>query len=394
MSEEATTIEEAAPEVAPEALPETPSNMEESLGSLNEEAISQDAPTEAPDFLDSLGEKFDAMASREGTAPVEHAEQEAEPSTETGFEGVVDDFPDAEALTGTLDDRAVAKWGELRGELADARARASELESQIGEESPNQINTALEEQLNEAHTAIESYEQQMSIARVEESSEYKRVVTEPLQSILDTAKVIAEDSEVDYNTIYNALSETHDRVRQNELLEEVASQLGERDKMTLYRMAEDTSELLARDAELREYATEAAAELDHQNAEWEEEALQNHALETRVAVNKVFDKLESVVPELEGVDLGDLRNRTLEDDFLSLGADHQAYALSAGSVLPPMVKALRAKDVLIADLQNKLSSYQTASPGAAAAGGGVEVAADPTSNDGLGFLEALNKMTL
>ena len=390
MSEEATITEEAAPEATPEATPETPSAMEESLSSLNEEVVSAETTNDAPDFLESVGAQFDEL----GSTPEESAVDETVAESVDNVEGFADDFPDAEDLTDTLDDKAVAKWGELRNELSDARARAQELEAQIGEESPNQINTVLEEQLQEAHMAIEGYEQQMSIARVEESSEYKRVVTDPLQSILDTAKVMAAESEVDYNKIYTALSENYDRTRQNELLEEVAAELGERDKMALYRMAEDTSELLARDTELREHAAEAAAELDHQNAEWEEEALQNHALETRVAVNKVFDKLESVVPELEGVDLGDLRNRTLEDDFLSLGADHQAYALSAGSVLPPMVKALRAKDVLIADLQNKLSSYQTASPGAAAAGGGVEVAADPTANDGLGFLEALNKMNL
>jgi len=400
MSEDTTITEEAAPEVAPETAVDTPSPTEESFNNLSEVPDSAEAPTDAPDFLDSLGDKFDAMASQRSSDPAGDVSAEAEQHTEADSplseledtSASVDDFPAPEALSDTLDEKAVAKWGELRNELAEARSRAAELEAQVGEESPHSINTNLEEQLQEAHSAIESYEQQMAIARVEESSEYKRVVTEPLQAILDTAKVISDESEVDYNEIYNALSETYDRNRQNELLEGIASQLGERDKMTLYRMAEDTSEILARDAELREYAAEAAAELDQRNVEWEEEALQNHALETRTAVNKVFDKLESVVPDLEGVDLGDLRSKTLEDDFLSLGAEHQAYALSAGSVLPPMVKALRAKDVIISDLQNKLSSYQNASPGAAAAGGGVATPPDPTRSDDLGFLEAINSM--
>ena len=90
--------------------------------------------------------------------------------------------------------------------------------------------------------------------------------------------------------------------------------------------------------------------------------------------------------------MGEMRNKTLTDNFLDLGIDHQAYALSAGTMLPPMVKTMRAQESKIADLEKQLASYQAATPGAAESGGAVQ-AQMPDADPGLGFLEALTKMT-
>ena len=161
-------------------------------------------------------------------------------------------------------------------------------------------------------------------------------------------------------------------------------------------MVRDAGAIFARDVQLKERAAEAAAEMEQQQRTQQAQEQQQRALQVRGAVGKVFDKLESVIPDLgEGADsMGDLRSKTLEDDFEALGPDHQAYALSAGTVLPPMVKALRARDVEIASLKEQLAAYQSATPKAAPGGGGVAAVVAPDTSgvsDDAGFMEAIEK---
>lgn len=393
MSEEVAVSEE--PGVA--EVPATePSGVEEASSFL------EDSP-EGEDFLGSIGAQLDAAASGEDLSepepepePESETESEPEPAPEAEPESklsvdLVDDFPDADALSDTLSEKATAKWGELRSELSEARAKAADLESKIGETASKPLTTELEKQLSEANDRIESYEQEIAVSRVEQSNEYKQSVTAPLQSIMDAAESLAERNEVDVNQVYDALTEVHNVERQNRVLEELTGEMAERDKMALYRMVDDAAVLFQKDTQLKENAAEAAAELDQRNTEWEQEALQQHALETRVAVNKVFDKLESAIPDLEETDLNSLRGRALEDDYLTLGAEHQAYALSAGTVLPPLVKAIRSRDAKISSLEQQLAGYQNATPKAAESGGGVHVTPGTSSNPEEGFLEAISK---
>ena len=397
MSEEA-TIEE--PAVAEEAAPEISPTMEESSDFLDQEASSAGESDDSPGFLETIGTQLE-----EASAPADEVEVQegGEEPPETAISEVTEeeptakdsdlaaDFHEAAALEGTLDDKAVAKWGELRSELAEARAKASELEANLDSTTAQVAATELEEQLSDARNQIQEYEQQLSVSRVEQSAEYKQVVTEPLQSIMDSAEALASRNEVDVNAVFDVLAETQNIDRQNRILEDLTTEMGDRDKMMLYRMVDDAAVIFTKDAQLKHHAAEAAAEIEQQEGVWEQEALKQHAVETRSSINKVFDKLESVLPEFSE-DMGDLRTKALSDDFLELGVDHQAYALSAGTMLPPMVKALRTKEAKIADLEKQLSSYQKATPKAAESGGGVQVApAETTASDGFDFMDSITK---
>tara|TARA_R100000152_G_scaffold20375_1_gene13915 strand:- start:705 stop:1910 length:1206 start_codon:yes stop_codon:yes gene_type:complete len=397
MSEEAVAEVEA---VAEEAAPETTPVMEEAAGFLDQETELGGDSDDSIGFLETIGNQLE-----EASAPVEVSEGEEsvsatpEPETSevTGEEptakdsDLAADFPEAAALEGTLDDKAVAKWGELRSELAEARAKAAELEANLDSTTAQVAASELEEQLSDARNQIQEYEKQLSVSRVEQSAEYKQVVTEPLQSIMDSAEALATRNELDVNSVFDALAETQNIDRQNRILEDLTAEMGDRDKMMLYRMVDDAAVIFTKDAQLKHHAAEAAAEIEQQESVWEQEALKQHAVETRSSINKVFDKLESVLPDFSE-DMGDLRTKALSDDFLELGVDHQAYALSAGTMLPPMVKALRTKEAKIAELEKQLSSYQKATPKAAELGGGVQVApADTSDSDGLDFMESITK---
>jgi myosin heavy subunit len=330
MSEEAVATEAVAPETSsPEA-----SGIAEAVETLSNDTPSSD---ESLGFLDSIGEQLEGVG--EDTSVQESTESEATPQ-ETETSEVVEEssdvdtdlaseFPTADTLSDVLDEKASAKWGELRSELSQARARAAELEGQLGD-APEQslAASALEEKLHSANEMINAMEHQLSISRVETSPEYQRVVTEPLQNIMDATEALAQRNEQDPGVLMDILSESNIQ-RQNQNLEQVTENMGDRDKMMLYRMVDDAQAIFAHDRELKEHAAEAAAELDYQNNVYEQEALKEYEVSSRASINKVYDKFESVLPELEGADMGELRQKTLADNFLDLEVDHQAYAVSA-----------------------------------------------------------------
>jgi len=374
--------------VADEPVAETPAPEVSATAEAVDRLEAEAQPPEEDNFLDFIGDKLEETPEGVGVKeePVSPVTEEETPTTD-----LVDDFPAASELDGVLDEKATAKWGELRSELAEARAHAAELEGQITETPITHGTEQLEQQLYAQQEAIEGYERELSISRVETSAEYKQTVSEPLQSIMDATEALAERNEKDPGVLLDILSEGNIE-RQNKNLEEIAAEMGDRDKMMLYRMVDDAQSIFERDRQLKDHAAEASAELDHHSQQQEEQALHDYTMSTKSSVNKVYDKFESVIPELEGTDMGDLRQRTLEDNFLDLGVDHQAYAVSAGTLLPPMVSALRARDAKIADLESKLSGYQTATPKAAPSGGGVQVApSEQSSSEGFDFMDAISK---
>ena len=399
--------EETAVAEQPQEIPSTP----EVTPDVAENSTETSESTGALDFLDFVQDQIEPPTQETSqetfeeipTEPTEEFTEEIPTATDPEetinpeeeqeyLDSFVSDFPDAGSLSDTLDDKATAKWGELRRELAEARSKASNLEGDIESNEVPALVPELEQQLQQAQELITDYEQEISVARVEQSAEYKQTVTEPLNNIMSAAEALAERSGVDVNEVFAVFSEVNIE-RQNNSLERLTEEMGDRDKMMLYRMVDDSAAIFDRDTMLKDRAAEASVELDRYNEHLEEEALRNYQIDARAAVNKVYDKFESVIPELEGVDLSDLRNKTLDSDYVSLDTDHQAYAISAANLLPSLVKDMRSKDAQIASLNKQLSSYQSASPRAAQAGGSVSEPAQTGLNDDLGFFEAISKLT-
>ena len=141
MSEE-TAVAEQPQEQAPiqEGLTDTP-EVNESTPNTSEESLG-----EGLDFLDFIEEQSEPKAETppefdvadeseskpEPTPTSEESDESPKPEEEKDYlDSFVSDFPDADSLSDTLDDKAVAKWGELRKELAEARSKASNLENKI-----------------------------------------------------------------------------------------------------------------------------------------------------------------------------------------------------------------------------------------------------------------------
>jgi hypothetical protein len=180
MSEE-TAVAEQPQEQAPiqEGITDTP-EVNESNPNTSEETSG-----EGMDFLDFIADQAEPKAEESETAPefdvADEPEPELTPTSEESDESpkpeeeqdyldsFVSDFPDADSLSDTLDDKAVAKWGELRRELAEARSKATNLEDKIDTNETPALVPELEKQLQDASDRITEYENELAVARVEQN---------------------------------------------------------------------------------------------------------------------------------------------------------------------------------------------------------------------------------
>jgi len=376
-----------------EATEETFSVVEESAAFLNQDE------NEGPGFLDSMNERLDEAGVSGGAGESDEEEEVySEESEETPVdssdetedeEDLVSDFPKAEDLEEILDDdKAIAKWGELRAELDSERSKTRELEAKLDETKSQSVASELEKQLAESREQIQAYEQELSVARVERSPEYQRVVAEPLQNIMDAAEEVANRYEKDVEQIFDALSSGQNPQRQQRELEEITEGMSEPDKFAIYSMVRDSSAIFAKDYQLKQQAAEAVVELEAAEKQMQEEAAAQQAVKIREGVRKVFSKLKEVTPELgDAGDLSSLEENTLKEDFTSLDADHQAYAVSSAAMVPPLIKALNARDAKISQLEKDLSGYTKTKP--KLGGSGVKTPAPDKNPDDLGFIEGM-----
>ena len=397
--EEVEEVEEVAGAVTAE---EAVGVVEEGLGFIDEAAKAVDEE-EGPGFIEEIAAELDDIieGEPEGStteeAKVEKTEVVEDKSTEGEETDLVEDFPKAEDLKGDLDEKAQIKWGELRSELGEERKKVQELEQKLDATQNQSIATELEEKLAEARSTIDTYEKELSVSRVEQTQEYKRVVSEPLQSVMDAAEALAKRNEVEVDRVFDILAETSNIERQTKAIEALTEGMSQRDQHMLYRMVDDAAALFQKDAHLKANAAEAMVEIEGRQAAEDQQAAKQVAIDTRAAVNKVYGKMENVMPTLlnekgEEIEFSSLKDKTLAADFVKLGADHKAYALSAGTVLPPLIRTVHAQKKEIAELTKQLAGFQKATPKAGGGGGtGVKAVVTKPIADDVGFMEGVTE---
>lgn len=349
------------------------------------------APAPAFDFLASLGTKFDSLENPPAPAPAEEAKEEAPASTEPAQVGEDDGIPFAkeEELPASWTPEAKLKWGELRKELKEERSKAYELERKLSEVMSQDASAELERRLSEVNAKVSKYEEELAVARIERTEEYQRVVTRPLQAIMDTTAAIAEKYKVDPEAFYDAFAET-DVAKQSARLGELVKDMSERDRIALYRMADDSVQVFAKSEELQKNASRALAEVEAREVASKKAAEQRLAADTRQSVRKVFELLETRLPAVEGLDLKVIQEEALKEGPVAAApVDHQAYSMVAGVLLPKLVKALAAKEAQLKELSKQVDSIKKASPKIDSRG------VDPNGQErvpaGVGFMESISR---
>lgn len=337
---------EATPAAPPETAPATPT----------------DGPLEGTP-LDMFKQAAEASAAPPEDKPANPADK---------FPESIDEKPEAKA-----------KWGELRNELREAHQKLSEYEAKLNSAPKDDVYKALETRVAEYEGKLSEYEQELAVARVEATPEYKQLVTHPLNSIIETAESIAAVHKIEPNALIDALSEP-DPVKQEKQLADLLEGVPERDRMRVYRMADDAAVIAAKSEELRARADAALSEVEaRQRAEAEKQS-QQRLLQQRQAAQKVWGLVKAKTPDL-GVDLGSLEKNVVETNLLDAEPDAIAYAASASVILPYAVKALAQRDARIRELEKAVGALKSATPGSQPGGTGEQ---QPTLNPVAKFLFA------
>jgi hypothetical protein len=312
---------------------------------------------DTPDSGDSSSSPFDFFLNQTKQPAANEVQDTPEPTPEAAAD--TEDFP--ETITGAPE--AQAKWGELRKELKEARARVAEFEAENGTpDTKQQIQAAaaLEKQVREYEAKMQEYERELSISRVEATREYKALVEEPLNAIVNSAEKVAAAYNVDANELINALTET-DPKRQTQMLDELVEGMSERDRARIYRMADDTAAIYETDAGIRARAAEALSEVEAQQQAEAQYYAEQRAAENFEATTRVWDMVTERLPDI-GVDYAALKNDVFASDFDAATPEARSYAASASVVLPHLVKAMAEKDARISELERALGGMRKATP--------------------------------
>lgn len=344
-----------------------------------------------PSFLDRIGEKLEYVDFED--RPAKAAEDGSEDptsldSTESTSETTLP-IEEVDENTLDLDVKAKAKWGELRKELKEAKARLAEWQSNQPTQTSQTQTTQAPEELTDAiehyKQQIEQYERQLAVSKIESSREYREMVIAPMDSIIEATETIAQAYGIDPEALVDAVTESNSK-KQTEKLAELVDVLPERDRQRIYRMADDSLMIYDQDAKLREDALQAAKELEFRERQTQEMTKAEYKAAVKKATEKTWDVFkERLAPILQDVQVDTLVQDALKADLDSADVELKSYSASAGILLPHLVEKLSKRDAEIAELKKTLKSYQKATPKVATS----EASSAPTT--GGGFLERVSQ---
>lgn len=328
--------------------------------------------------MDSLDRAFEALQAKESSGPdAKEATKPAakEPAKEPEKSEVQEPAkePAKQADDADLPKGLTASAGrvfkELKGELKELKAKYAELQGKAA--APVDAESLPEVQQLKAR--VEAQERELAMSRVEATEEYQQSVVEPLNHVLGLAGAIAEKYSVDVEALNKALAES-DLDKQSEMLMDLAGGFSERDRMGLYRLADDVGVILKRRADIQKNAREAFQTKQQRDAA--EKQTQDAALkQTREsAMADVLKVLQNKVPLMADKAVADdVMSRVKQTDIFNAPADVQAYTAYSGALLPHVLRANKEQQSRIADLEKTIADFRRTVP---KAGGGKPEASE------------------
>ena len=354
----ATEAPKAEAPAAPETKTETKAPEAEPVKAEEAKADEPLKPATADDLAEILG-----------------GPKKAEPKAEAD-----DEPPPDVAMT----DAAKRKWGEQRKALKEERRRREELEAKVAELEKRPTDVAPDE-VKQLKEAVEVYERELQIARVEATKEFKDAVAVPRERINKQLETFAKKYEFREADARVAFAEA-DPEKQTELLVDMASGMNDRDRFRFYELAEEWQKVEGIANKVRNNAKLALEKIQQHHEEQQKAFVEQRSKAYRNTLEKVWSDVTEKAPLFKRRDGDDAWNSQIAEverfatglDWNLVAENDQAraeLALRAASApfLFGLVQNLYAKT---AELQKTLSKYQSAKPGA---GGG---APDPTIGTG------------
>lgn len=296
---------------------------------------------------------------------------------------------------------------KLKSDLKEARAAADAERTKLAADIaaaktgvvPETEVKTLKEQLAARDAALQEYETELAITRVEGTRAYKEHVAKPLAAIRATVDTIAGAStNFKAPDILAALAET-DPKKKDALLTEIAADIPERHRFNLYNLDGQYASLAAQEKFVRDNAKEALKIIEERNAGETASRTETQTKEYASALDATWTGLQKEVPFLRPIEgqekwnaaLSDLDKLARSTDVTSLPAPAKAQIIYHAHAFPLAINALNYYAGEVVRLENALKAKETGKPGAGGGnpGASAEAAGKKPVSAG-GFLEALS----
>jgi len=370
---------------------------------MSEEAVSQEVtdPVESlpndqqMDFSSALDAAFSALSNPESAPePEPQSESESEPEPEPEPEPEVEsveqvkeepeveqdkkeDLKDLESFdpTDELDSdigddwtpKAAARFKKLKAELKastdsleEMRQQATQNESKVKELS-GELNSS---DVEEMQQKLEEYEKQKMFSDLENTEAYKTAVAEPLDSLINTTREIAEKYEIDPEDLVEALA-IQNSGEQDEKITELMENTTDRDRARIYRVIEDIGPILDKRVNLLENAEEALNEANLAAERNVEIKAAEKAKERQNAAKNVVARVQQKLPflnGLEGIDMSEIQAKAAELDPTIIHPVDYTYNSVSAQILPAIVKEYASMRRENEQLTDRLAEYEEAEP--------------------------------
>jgi hypothetical protein len=241
------------------------------------------------------------------------------------------------------------KLTELETTLQTKEARIAELEATAAKAS-------------ELEAKIAQYEKEMSVVRLEQTTEFQEMVTKPLKEMSDKVTSIAEAYEIDTAKLVAAVAEP-DETKRRALFKDLTSgvDVDVEDQIALRNIASRTHEIYAKEDDLYKNADGALAELAARREGETATQAAARAEERSKASDVAASAITKALPFLNDL-MPDITKKVKDTPLETLDPTRAAYNALAGEILPKVKKQLTDLTNERDSLLDELSSYRRSTP--------------------------------
>lgn len=323
--------------------------------------------TPTPPTPDSEKDDMASFLGKEDPAPVDPAASTTEPD---------DKVPEG------MTEKAGQRWKELKSEIKEWRRKYEEAStSQVPAEELAKLKSA-EAEVSSLRERLENYEREITGVKLEATEEYQKRVTQPLDTLRATVQDLADTYELDLEALNAAVVEDNRKERVKKLAQLAESML-EPDRLKLYRAADEFDAVVETKMSLEENAAETLQRFERERSETQRRQSIEDLRKQKEAADQMWELMSRKLPFLaDEATAKAIRAEADTVDFSSADPGLRAYGAYAGAALPRLSKALREKEVRIAELERQIGALRGSTP---AAGG----SAPPSGVRSGSFLDAI-----
>lgn len=283
---------------------------------------------------------------------------------------------------------------DLKRQLKAATAAKEEATTPAETAVANEEITRIKAEYEAMKAKVENYEKEAFTTRLEATEVFQKEVIAPRQETAEAIAGIAERyKELDQDAVIAAV-----RSGDPERVSRVTADMSEYDRFSFYELVKGYQRTIKRESEMRENSKDTVERVYREQREREEAKRAEEKSQWEKSTSEVWAQLEEDFPVLSPVDGDEDWNSALEgvktfatpDRFEKLTVRERVEALHRAAAFPVLVSELETVVGQLKEAQEKLSKYESATPG---------LGSDPTgaSPDGIvkggSFIEnALNSL--